>query len=466
MSRKENARPFEETADLSLLEGRPAIVGFSGGADSVSLVQLLWEKGVPILAAHLNHGLRGAESDRDEEFVRSFCRERDIPLEVRRENIAALARERSVGLEECGRAERYAFFDALRRAWGGGNAVIATAHTLSDNLETILFRMARGTALDGLCGIPPRRGEVVRPILFCTRDQVEDYCRRKGLSYVTDSTNADLSYARNRIRSQAVPALLAVNAAAEQNAARMVRSLQQDRALLDTLADELYQKARDPRGLRLDVLQGAHGSLASRAAARLLREGGLSPDHAVLAAAEEMVSRGQGSVNLPGGGRLRAVTGFLRLEEPPEAETPFSLELPPPGDRGLLAIPTLPDGRKLRFQVQSAKEMEWTQKIYKNDLIFCMDYDTISGKLSIRSRLPGDRLTLFGREGSRSLKKYYSELGLTPRQRRNAWVLADEAGLLWAEYAGLSRRGAPGPGTERILSCTRERRQEGERKDE
>ena len=110
--------------------------------------------------------------------------------------------------------------------------------------------------------------------------------------------------------------------------------------------------------------------------------------------------------------------------------------------------------------------MEWTQKIYKNDLIFCMDYDTISGKLSIRSRLPGDRLTLFGREGSRSLKKYYSGLGLTPRQRRNAWVLADEAGLLWAEYAGLSRRGAPGPGTERILSCTRERRQEGEHKDE
>ena len=466
MSRKENTRRFEETADLSLAAGTPVIAGFSGGADSVSLVHFLWEKGVPLLVAHLNHGLRGAESDGDEEFVRQFCRERGIPLEVRRVNIAALAEERGMGLEECGREERYAFFEDLRREWGHGTAVIATAHTLSDNLETVLFRIARGTALDGLCGIPSRRGAVVRPILFCTRAQVEDYCRRKGLSYVTDSTNADPAYARNRIRSQAVPALLAVNAAAEQNAARMLQSLQQDRELLDRVGEELYQKARDPRGLRLEVLREAHGSLVARAAARFLRAGGVSPDHGLLAAAEEMVRMGQGSVNLPGGGRLRAVTGFLRLEEPPEEETSFSMELSPPGEGGLLANPTLPDGRKLRFQVQSAKEMEWTQKIYKNDLIFCMDYDTISGKLSIRSRLPGDRLTLFGREGSRSLKKYYSELGLTPRQRRNAWLLADEAGILWAEYAGISQRGAPGPDAKRVLFCIEERRQEGEHEDE
>lgn len=467
MSRKENRLPLEETADLSLVRGKRVVAGLSGGADSAALVHYLREQGIPVLAAHVNHNLRGTESDRDEEFVREFCRSLGIPLRVRRADIAALARERDIGLEECGRQERYTFFEELRREWGGEEAVIATAHTLSDNLETILFRIARGTALEGLCGIPASRGMVVRPLLGCTRRAVEDYCRRKGLCYVTDSTNTDVSYARNRIRAQAVPALVAVNAAAEQNAARMLQSLIQDRDFLADQADALYRGSAGEHGLRLDLLRDAHSSLLSRVIARFLRGCGIEPDHTVLAAAEQAVRMGRGTVNLPGGYRLRAVTGFLRLEEPFSREESLSVELPAtPGPDGFLAILPLPDGRKIRFQVQTAKDMESVKKIYKNDLIFCMDYDTIIGKLLFRNRLPGDRIGFPGREGSRQLKKLYSEMGLTPRQRGRAWILADEAGILWAEYAGLSRRAAPGPAAERILFSVWEGKQEGARQDE
>ncbi|MGI5856459.1 MAG: tRNA lysidine(34) synthetase TilS [Candidatus Merdivicinus sp.] len=467
MSRKENRCLLEDAADLSLVRGKRVVAGLSGGADSAALVCYLWEQGIPVLAAHVNHSLRGEESDQDEEFVREFCRGLGIPLRVRRADIAALAREQGVGLEECGRRERYAFFEELRREWGGEGAVIATAHTLSDNLETILFRIARGTALEGLCGIPAVRGAVVRPLLGCTRRAVEDYCRRKGIRYVTDSTNADVSYARNRIRAQAVPALLAVNAAAEQNAARMLQSLGEDRDFLAEQAGALYRQSAGERGLSLEPLRDAHRSLLSRVIVRFLREHGTEPDYAVLAAAEQAVRTGEGAVNLPGGCRLRAAAGFLRLEEPFSGAEGFSAELPSaPEADGILAILPLPDGRMVRFQVQTAKDIESVKKIYKNDLIFCMDYDTIIGKLLFRNRLPGDRIGFAGRDGSRLLKKLYSEMGLTPRQRGSAWILADEAGVLWAEYAGLSRRAAPGPAAERILFSVWEGKQEGVRQDE
>ncbi len=234
--------------------------------------------------------------------------------------------------------------------------MIVTAHTLSDNLETILFRIARGTSLDGLCGIPSGKEGIFRPFLGCTRRAVEEYCARNGLSYVTDSTNADPSYARNRIRAQAVPALQAVNSAAEENAARMLRSLQADREILAEMTEQLYRKAWEERGLRLSILQKEHPGMIARVTARFLREQGIEPDHAVLETAAEAVRLGKGSVNLPGGARLRAVTGFLRLEEPVSGGENFSFELPEADEAApFSAILTLPDETKVLFQVENAE---------------------------------------------------------------------------------------------------------------
>ena len=206
---------------------------------------------------------------------------------------------------------------------------------------------------------------------------------------MTDSTNTDVAYARNRIRAEAVPALRKVNSAAEEHAGRLVQSLRQDRDYLNVQAEELYRQARTEKGPLLKGAAGSHGSLVSRAAARYLREAGVTPDSRVIAESCGVIRKGCGSVNLPGGRTLRAAAGVIRLEEPAtEAEgVSFSLPAAPEKD-GLLANLTLPDGKKVRFQVVSAKDIESVKKIYKNDLIFCLDYDTIIGNFYFGTGCP------------------------------------------------------------------------------
>ena len=176
-----------------LCPGDMVLVALSGGADSVALLHLLLSLkeslGLQEIAAlHVNHRIRGEEADQDEAFVQSLCGAWHVPLEIVRREVALLAQEQGKGLEETGREVRYA---ALEEAAGrmGETCRIATAHTLSDNIETVLLHLCRGCGIHGLTGIPPVRGRVIRPLLCCSREEIETYCREHSLSFVMDSTN-------------------------------------------------------------------------------------------------------------------------------------------------------------------------------------------------------------------------------------------------------------------------------------
>ena len=226
-------------------QGR-VIVGLSGGADSMALTHfLVYHTNLQVLAAHVNHGLRGSAADQDEEVVRRWCEENGIPLRVLHADVKQQARERNLGLEECGREVRYAFFQELADR---ETDRIATAHTLSDQVETVLLHLTRGAGLRGLCGIPPVRGKIVRPFLRITREQVEAYCRFYHLPYVTDQTNADRGFARNRVRLDVVPALKAVNPALEREIAGMTARLARDEAYLQEEAQRAVEQAKTPNG--------------------------------------------------------------------------------------------------------------------------------------------------------------------------------------------------------------------------
>ena len=199
-----------------LRSGEPVLVALSGGADSVALLHALRALGYPVQAFHLNHCLRGAESDRDEAFCRALCVRLGVELTVERVDVAAAAREQGNGVEETARRMRYA---RLQDAAQGMK--IATAHTADDNLETVLFHLVRGTGPKGLAGIPPVRGRIIRPMLRVERMQIEEYLASIGQDYVTDSTNADDAYTRNRIRHTVVPALREIQPSAAQAAARL-----------------------------------------------------------------------------------------------------------------------------------------------------------------------------------------------------------------------------------------------------
>ncbi|MDE7278866.1 MAG: tRNA lysidine(34) synthetase TilS, partial [Oscillospiraceae bacterium] len=225
--------------------GETVCCALSGGADSVAMLlalkSLSAEFGISVTAVHINHLLRGAESDRDEIFCCELCRKLDIPLTVFQKNAAAFSHSLGVSVETGAREMRYEIFSQIPAD------KIATAHSLNDNAETVLFRMARGTGLRGLTGIPPVRGKIIRPLLFCTRDEIEAYLDDIGQGFVTDSTNLSDSYTRNRIRHRIMPEMTSVHEAFPRCVTSMTASLAVDEDFLTKEA--IKQKDKDLREL-------------------------------------------------------------------------------------------------------------------------------------------------------------------------------------------------------------------------
>lgn len=199
--------------------GSTVLCAVSGGADSVCLLHVLHSLqptyGFTLVAAHYNHGLRGEEADRDEHFVQNLCFQWNVPLTVGHGDVATEAQLQKQGIEETARKMRYDFL--CKTAEKVGAERIATAHTLDDNAETILFNVIRGTGISGLSGIQPVSGPLIRPLLSCTRQDVEEYLTAQQLPHIEDSSNHDLSYTRNKLRLQVMPLLKDLNPKAAEH---------------------------------------------------------------------------------------------------------------------------------------------------------------------------------------------------------------------------------------------------------
>lgn len=211
------------------------IVALSGGADSVALLLLLDEMGYSIHAAHCNFHLRGAESDRDEAFCESLCAERNIPFHRVHFDTHTYAELHKVSIEMAARELRYKWFEQLREDIGAAD--ICVAHHRDDSVETMLLNLVRGTGLRGLCGIRPRNGHILRPLLCVSRAEIEAYLIEKGQQYVTDSTNLEADVQRNKIRLQVLPLLKTLNPAVADNMYRTAENLLEAQALIDGIVD-------------------------------------------------------------------------------------------------------------------------------------------------------------------------------------------------------------------------------------
>ena len=185
------------------------LVALSGGADSVALFCVLKQLGYALSAVHCNFHLRGAESDRDETFVRDLCRKEHVPLEVVHFDTIAYAARHKMSIEMAARELRYEAFETLRREQGA--EAIAVAHHRDDSVETLLLNLIRGTGINGLKGIRPRNGYVIRPLLAVSRQDITDYLERIGQAYVTDSTNLHDDYTRNKVRLNILPLMEQIN---------------------------------------------------------------------------------------------------------------------------------------------------------------------------------------------------------------------------------------------------------------
>lgn len=413
-----------------LAPGEPVLVALSGGADSVVLLLVMRELNYPVRAFHLNHCLRGAEADRDETFCRSLCIRLGIELTVERIDVAAAACQQGRGVEETARRIRYA---RLQEAAQG--AKIATAHTADDNLETVLFHLVRGTGPKGLAGIPPVRGQVIRPLIDVERMQVEAYLAAIGQDFVTDSSNADETYTRNRLRHTVVPVLRAIQPAAAQSVRRLGELLRQDEDCLGGLAQEcLAQAARLDDAWNIAPLQQAHPAVRTRALRSLLAQQGMPLRDLTLRhlqALDALLGNDNPSAccDLPHGfvvrreyDAIRVLPGRETSEELPE--TP----LPVPFDG------TVWDGR-VRLSI---RRLEKNEVFYKTFNTFCVDCGTIDfASLCVRTRRAGDRIRLTAHGGSRTLKKLLIDRKVPRFRRDKLAVIADKYGVIAVQDIGM-----------------------------
>lgn len=386
---------LKEQALLS--PGDRVIAAVSGGADSVAMLFALYllrdELGITLEAAHFNHHLRGAESDRDEAFVTDFCGRYCIPLHLGSGRIVSGKK----GLEATARDARYAF---LRRLPGK----IATAHTADDNAETVLMRLIRGTGLKGLGAIAPVSGNVIRPMLTVTRDDVEAFLEEYALPHVEDSSNGTDDFLRNRIRHGILPLMRAENPRIGENLSAMALLLRQDEACLQAMIPE----EQVPDVSRLKAMEPA---LRRRALERFLKAQGVwEPEQIHILQAEQLLYHWSPSaaMQFPGGVTIgRQYDRLVRLECAPELpETRLSV----PGETCI--------GGK-RFVSEYTTDLEERP----DSVLVCP-----VGALTVRSRRSGDTMRLPG--GTRSLKKMYIDRKIPASQRAAVPVLADDRGVL------------------------------------
>ena len=418
---------------LSGLAGREIVAAVSGGMDSMCLLHLLHtcgaDWGIRVTAAHFNHRLRGAESHRDEAFVRDWCRARNIPCVCGGADVAAFAAERHRSVEEAARELRYAF---LRET--AGERPILTAHHADDNAETMLLNLLRGTGLKGLTGIPAERQGIVRPFLEIPRAELAEYAAAEGISYVEDSTNALEDAARNVLRHRVLPVLKELNPRAVENMTRTAALLAQDEAALERGAQELLRRCY-PAGTGLgiaavDCLRADRAVLSRCVLELLARVGGHRKD--ITAAHVEAVcglpvgAAGR-EVRLPYGITARYDGRQLQIFRRAETPEPVSAAMGETVSFGGWQVRLSPTGGEMELSVPA---------------------DAV---LTVTGWNREDGMTLPGSRGRRSLKRLAADAGLTPEQRDCIPVVRVDGRCAAVPGIGMDTDFAPGSHPETVF---------------
>ena len=417
-----------------LPEGSRVLCAVSGGADSGCMLHMLKsrerELGIRVFCAHYEHGLRGEESLRDMAFVEQCCQNWGIDFVAERGDVLSYAAQNGMSTEEAARELRYAFLQRAAQQFACDR--IATAHNADDNAETVIFNLTRGGAAKGLSGIPPVRGNIIRPMLCLERAEIEDYIRRKGLSFVEDSSNSQDVYSRNIIRHRVMPVLKEINPGLCRAVSRSSELLRQDEEFLDLMAKEFIDCNYDGESLDVKALLELHRALASRVIRKLWSKS-LGFEH-VEAILDFASGSGLGSLNVPGGSICRQ-QGRLYFSKPSEkcieqrrlipGET---LEIP---EAGIRLVSSLTD---------------YPQEIHNKFKTLLLKYESICGNILCTCRRPGDNIHPAGRGCGKSLKKLFAELKLTQQQRNLTPVLRDDKGLIAVVGIAVDRRSEAKPG--------------------
>jgi tRNA(Ile)-lysidine synthase len=443
------SRPLDAARESGLVRpGEPLLVMVSGGGDSVALLDIAHRLGAAVSALHVNYGLREG-ADADEELVRRLCDERGIALTVERVSLPA----ESGNLQELARDARYALAERLTEG------DYAAAHTASDQAETVLYRLAVSPGSRALLGMAPRRGRLVRPLLAVTRAEVRDHLREHGLEWREDPSNADLRFARARVRHEVLDALRELSPAAERTIAETARQLRDEAEVLDAAVNDALKELGEGPAVSLDALREHPPALRrlilralAERAAPAVGERAASGEHAapgehaasgeraaVVPRAARPLSRreadeilalgGRGTKSIDLGGGLRAVAeyGTLRFTREVDAEAPAPVQLTVPGQ-----------ARFGDWEVEA--RVEGPGDVAVTDL---------GPAVTVRAWRDGDRMRPAGLGGSKSLQDLFTDRKVPRALRRTLPVIEAGGAIVWVAGVAVDERfaadeGAPG----------------------
>ncbi len=433
---------YNSIVEKSLIcEGTTVICALSGGADSVCLTDIMWKLkdrlGITVECAHVNHNLRGEESDGDERFVTEFCKARGIKLYKTSVDVMSLSKGRS--LEETARQARYDFFDSLTK---DSNAVVATAHTQNDNIETFFINLARGSGAKGLCGIPQVRNKFIRPLLDIKRCEIIEHLKSQKLMFCVDSTNMQTDYLRNFIRHNIISEFeKREDIDIYKAVGRAIENIKRDEAALDTIAGgiDCFDK---------NELSKLPEAVLYRVVSKKLRSDfcitldSLHFDSVKLLILKENGAKVQIRGNI-----------FARIRN---NELEFFEQKSKPQD-----IQKLNFGQNVFLE--STVLIKKTKEIYSTLTKASINYGKIKGDLYVRTRRDGDVFYSARRKCTSSLKKLLSNDKILPEKRDSLLVICDKNGIVFVQGYGVDKRYSAKADDENIISIEIKDEKQGEK---
>jgi tRNA(Ile)-lysidine synthetase, N-terminal domain/tRNA(Ile)-lysidine synthetase, C-terminal domain len=417
-------------------KGDKVIVAVSGGPDSIALLHVLYklkEKlDISLYVAHINHGLRGIESDTDEEYVRMFCESLNIEFISKRVDINQISKLKNISSESAGREVRYEFFEEVMKKFSAQK--VAIAHNANDQAETILMRIMRGTGMDGLIGIRPVRDNIfVRPLINNTRDDIEEYCLKNNINPRIDKTNLQAIYSRNKVRLQLIPYIQEnFNKDIIQVLNRLSYTIKVDNDYLEVVSKEKYKKYCDINKEKVIISKEAfleHESIITRIIRLAIHNvvGNLynfEKIHIYDIIRIQRCSTGK-ELNLPSNVYILNNYGDIVIYKNKKQNIRAKAE-----EYILHYGVNLIEDIRIKANVKVIS-MEEKLDFKSNKWIKYFDYDKIKGDITLRFRRDGDKFTPLGMNGTKKLKDLFINLKIPKEQREEIPLVCFGGNIAW-----------------------------------
>lgn len=411
------------------------LVGLSGGADSVLLLCFLLEyrrrNGLEfnIVASHINHGIRGDESDGDEAFCKNFCDSLGVELIVDKYPIPEIADHYNMSIEEAARWKRYSTFERIifgRKDIG----CVAVAHNMSDNAETVIFNILRGSGARGAAGIPPVRENIIRPLIRVPKKVILDSIESFGIPYVTDSSNLSDDYTRNYIRHEVISSFRRVTADPEKMIARFADNMRSDDDYIYSVAEEFI---KTHNVIKNSDLLSLHYSVFVRVLALMAEKGSASISYRIAADIRSLLHKDNFSYSIVGKASFVCERGECTISRDTTEGHSFCFEV----KEGITDLSPL----NAVFIVLKEKDKKTYSNVYKNSIQANLSSAIISGSLYLRSKKDGDTVYYGGM--THKIKKLFSDAKIPRSKRGLIPILCDDKGVVWVPGFGVRDDGVP-----------------------